>query len=93
MSRDPDYDYDGEIEIFPAGYSSNKYVVEFTINFNITKYVEATRDDPAYGSEVSVNSVQLRCNKEKVDCPKWLEDIIIDAVDDEVLSDYAMENA
>jgi len=90
MSRDPDYDYDGEIEIFPAGYSSNKYVVEFTINFNITKYVEATRDDPAYGSEVYVNSIQLRCNKQKVECPWWLEGIIIDAVDDEVLSDYAM---
>lgn len=90
MARD--LDYDGEIEILPAGYSSNKYAVEFTINFDITKYVAATRDDPAYGPEISVNSVQLRCNNEKVECPRWMESIILDAVDDEVLRDYAMEN-
>ena len=89
MARD--LDYDGEIEILPAGYSSNKYAVEFTINFDITKYVAATRDDPAYGPEISVNSVQLRCNKEKIDCPKWLEDIILDAVNDEVLAEFACE--
>ena len=89
MARD--LDYDGDLEIFPAGYSSYKYVVEFTINYDITKYVPATRDDPAYGSEVSVNSVQLRCNKEKIECPKWLEDIILDAVNDEVLAEFACE--
>ena len=91
MSRN--LDYDDTIEILPAGYSSNKYVVEFTINYDITKYVAATHNDPAYGPEVSVNSVQLRCNKEKVECPRWLEIIILDAVDDEVLSDFAMDNA
>ena len=89
MARD--LDYDGEIEILPAGYSSNKYAVEFTINFDITKYVAATRDDPAYGAEVSVNYVLLHCNRLKIDCPKWLEDIILDAVKDEVLVEFACE--
>lgn len=86
-------DYEGEIEILPGGYSSDKYSVAFTINFDLTPCRSGTRDDAPEYSEATVNSVHLRRNGEKVECPRWLEEIILDAVDEDVLIEHAMEDA
>jgi len=91
MTRD--IDYEGDIEVYFGGYGSAKYIVAFTINYNFEAYVAATRHDPAEGSAAWVNSVRLRRNGEIVDCPSWLEEMILDAVDVEVLVNHAMENA
>jgi hypothetical protein len=87
------FDYDGEIEAFFDGMSSEKYALAFKINFDITSYRAATRDDPPEYPEVSINSVKLRRNGETVDCPAWLEEIILDAVDEDMLIGYAMEDS
>jgi hypothetical protein len=85
--------YDDEIEVFFGGFGSDKYALAFTINFDITGYRAATRDDPPEYPEVTVNSVKLRRNGERVDCPAWLEEMILDAVDEDVLVGYATEDA
>jgi hypothetical protein len=86
-------DYDGGIEAFFDGMSSDKYALAFTINFDISTYRAATRDDPPEYPEVTVNSVKLRRNGERVDCPAWLEEMILDAVDEDMLIGYATEDA
>ena len=86
-------DYEGELDICAGGYSSDKHKVAFTINFDVTPEQRQTRDDPYWPAEVSVNSVSLRCNGAAVECPQWLEQLILEAVDEEVLLDYATEGA
>jgi len=83
--------YDGELSILADDYGPTGHAVHFYIDFDYTPPVLATRDDPPWGAEVLVLSVQLRCNGEKVVCPKWLEQIILSAIDDEVLLEYAAE--
>jgi hypothetical protein len=87
------HDYEGEIEILPDGHSSSKFTVSFCINFDYTPPVAATWTDPGWGAEVLVNSLKVYCKGEKVDCPVWLERIVLDAIDDEVLVSFVGEDA
>lgn len=87
------HDYEGELEIYPAGLSSKSQCVWFTINFDLTPEQRQTRDDPYWPAEALVNSVSIRVNGEKAECPDWLEKLILDAVDDDDLIEYATEDA
>ena len=95
MSRE----YEGQIEIFADGYGVCDSAVYFSIDYDFTppKTMHRWNDgDPAdapEGAEVTVTRVQLRCNGEPAECPKWLEQIILQAIDDEVLIEHAMEDA
>ena len=80
-----DHDYDGDIELFFEGSASDKYALAFTISYRISAYVAPTRDDPAENGEVSVSAVEIRRNGEKVDCPRWLEEMLLDAIPEEDL--------
>ena len=80
-----DHDYDGDIELFFEGSASDKYALSFTISYSVSAYVAPTRDDPAENGEVSVSAVEIRRNGEKVDCPRWLEEMLLDAIPEEEL--------
>lgn len=79
------HDYEAEIEILSDGYSSSKFAVSVAINFDYTPPQRQTYTDPPWPAEVSVNSVKLTRNGEAAECPKWLEEIILNSIDEEVL--------
>lgn len=87
------HDYEGEAEIFFEGRASSKYAVSFCVNFDYSPPQRETRTDPFWPADVLVNSVEVRRNGEKVECPKWLEEMILDAIDDEVLLESVEQEA
>jgi len=72
MPRTRNFDYDGDLEIFPEGYSPDKHKVGFSINYDFTPgypgcMYQRNGDpgDPPEPADVCVNSVKLFVNGEK----------------------------
>lgn len=86
------YDYEDDLEIFPGGYGSmTKAPPTFRINYDVSPGQRQTWTDPGYAPEVTVNRVTILVNGEPVECPPWLQAIVLDAIDDERLMEHAAQ--
>lgn len=88
MSRN--LEYSAELDFVVGGYGpSQDPSITVVISYDYTPPQAMTRTDPSWPADVSVNSVQLFKQGEPIDCPDWLANVILDAIDDSILIENA----